>query len=79
MVFWVVDVEKRELVRIDDEVFLEGGDVLGRVNVVAGMDGIGALVVCAGSSTQFVIGPLHCPADVQVMKDGPSCLSPRLH
>lgn len=45
IVFCVVEVENRELVRIELEVFLDGCDVRGLVNVVAGMEGIGAFVV----------------------------------
>lgn len=79
MDFCVVVVVNLELVRTEVEVFLDGCDVRGLVNVVAGTEGIGAFVVCDGSSMQLVTGPLHCPVDVQVIKLGPSALKPREH
>lgn len=73
-------VVNRLLVRTDVGVFLDvgcGGRVL--VKVVAGTVGVVILIVADSSSTQFEIGPLHCPVAVHVMKLGPSVLKPRGH
>lgn len=67
------------LVLTDVEVFLDGGDVLGLVNVVAGTDCVDVFTVAVSSSTQLLTGPLHCPDDVHVMTLGPSSLYPRAH
>lgn len=75
----VVVVVKRLLVRTDVDVFLDGDDVLERVNVVAGTDCVDVLIATESSSMQLVIGPLHWPDAVQVMWLGPSNLKPRAH
>jgi hypothetical protein len=74
-----VVVVNRELVRTDVEVFLDGADVLLRVKVVAGIEGVGCFVVAITSSMHSEIGPLHCPVAVHVMTLGPSNLKPRGH
>ena len=60
-VFWVEDVVVNLLLVLTDvEVFLDGGEVLGLVNVVAGTDCVDVLtVVDDSSSTQLLIGLLH--------------------
>lgn len=75
----VVVVVDRLLVLTDVDVFLDGGDVLGRVNVVAGTDCVDDFTVAVSSSIQLLIGPLHWPDDVHVMNVGPSSLYPRAH
>jgi hypothetical protein len=75
----VVLVVKRLLVRTEVDVFLDGEAVRDRVNVVAGTDCVDVLIIAASSSTQFVIGPFHCPDAVHEIKAGPSSLKPRAH
>lgn len=70
----LVVVVKRLLVRTEVDVFLDGCDGRVLVRVVAGTVGVDTRIVAVSSSTQFEIGPLHCPVAVQVMKFGPSSL-----
>jgi hypothetical protein len=69
IVLCVVDdvVENLLLVLTDVDVFLDGEEVLGLVKVVAGTVCVDAFTVVLSSSTQLVIGALHCPDAVHVI------------